>query len=30
MVSAYPFEDLRAAVTYQEAGHPAGKVVLAV
>jgi len=26
----YPFEDLRAAVTYQEAGHAAGKVVLAV
>lgn len=26
----YPFEDLPAAVTYQEAGHAAGKVVLAV
>lgn len=26
----YPFEDLRAAVSYQEAGHAAGKVVLAV
>lgn len=26
----YPFDDLRAAITYQEAGHAAGKVVLAV
>jgi NADPH:quinone reductase-like Zn-dependent oxidoreductase len=26
----YPFDDLRAAVTYQEAGHAAGKVVVAV
>ena len=26
----YPFDDLRAAVSYQEAGHAAGKVVLAV
>jgi NADPH:quinone reductase-like Zn-dependent oxidoreductase len=26
----YPFGDLRAAVTYQETGHAAGKVVLAV
>jgi NADPH:quinone reductase-like Zn-dependent oxidoreductase len=26
----HPFEDLQAAVSYQEAGHAAGKVVLAV
>jgi NADPH:quinone reductase-like Zn-dependent oxidoreductase len=26
----YPFDDLQAAIIYQEAGHAAGKVVLAV